>query len=127
MGVAWNPLANTIVIGLPGEDDDDVRETIELIKSLDGTACVVAPLLYTDYHDPNKTVTARKLSKLQWELYFRCWYLNARAVSNWVWYGTAHFNPIVRVVACTFTKLGLWYALSLIRRDTRRFAGVELA
>jgi radical SAM superfamily enzyme YgiQ (UPF0313 family) len=119
-------VANTIVIGLPGEDDDDVRETIELLRSLDGTACVVAPMLYTDYHNPDKTVTAKKLSKLQWELYFRCWYLNAKTVSSWVWYGTAHFNPIVRTVAFAFTKLGLWYALRLIRRDAKRYAGVEL-
>jgi len=113
-------VANTIVVGLPGETDDDVRETIELIKSLDGMACVVAPLLYTDYHNPVNTISAKKMTKLQWELYYRCWYLNARTVARWIWYGTSHFNPVVRMVATAFTKLGVWYVLRRIRDDAKR-------
>ena len=108
-------VANTIVVGLPGETDDDVKDTIDLIKSLDGMATVVAPLLYTDYNNPNNTVTSSKMTELQWKLYYLCWYLNAKTVANWIWYGTAHFNPIVRLVATVFTKLGVWYVLRRIR------------
>ena len=118
--------ANTCVVGLPGEDDDDVRETIELVRKLDGMATIVAPLLYTDYHNPENTITAKKMTRLQWELYFRCWLLNAKTVSNWIWYGTSHFNPIVRMVATVFVKMGIWYALRAIREDAKREAGLYL-
>ncbi len=119
-------VANTLIIGLPGETDDDLKETIELVRELDGMATIVAPMFYTDYRDPTKTLQADRMTRYQWELYFRCWYLNAKTVSRWIWYGTSHFNPIVRLVAATFVKLGTWYALRLIRDGAKVLAGVYL-
>lgn len=118
---------NTMIVGLPGEDDDDVRESIELVKSLDGMATIVAPMLYTDYHNPDKTLTASKMTKLQWELYHRCWILNAKTVSRWIWYGTADFNPLFRMIATVFTKLGARYALRLIRDAAKKDLGIYLS
>jgi radical SAM superfamily enzyme YgiQ (UPF0313 family) len=118
---------NTMIVGLPGEEDDDVRESIELIKSLNGMATIIAPMLYTDYHDPEKTITASKMTKLQWELYHRCWIHNAKTVSRWIWYGTADFNPLFRIVATLFVKLGAGYALRLIRDAAKKDLGVYLS
>ncbi|GIU70985.1 MAG: radical SAM protein [Candidatus Nitrosocaldaceae archaeon] len=119
-------VANTLIIGLPGETDDDVRDTIELLKSLDGMATVVAPMFYTDYHDPTRSLYGENMTKMQWELYFRCWYLTAKTVSNWFWYGTAHFSPIMRMIAATFGKFGSWYVLKLIRDGAKKHAGIYL-
>ncbi|MFN4336320.1 MAG: B12-binding domain-containing radical SAM protein [Candidatus Nitrosocaldus sp.] len=119
-------VANTLIIGLPGEQDDDVKETIELIKRLEGRATVVAPMFYTDYHNPSGSQQGEKMSRAQWELYFRCWYLNAKTVAEWMPYGTLHFSPIVRMVADTFGRLGTWYVLRLIRDGAKKYAGVYL-
>lgn len=117
---------NTLIVGLPGEDDDDVRETIDLIKSLDGMAAIAAPMLYTDYHNADNTINANKMSRLQWELYHRCWIHNAKTVSRWIWYGTAEFNPVFRLVATIFTKFGAQYALRLIRDAAKKDLGIYL-
>ena len=118
--------SNTLVVGLPGEEDDDVQETIDLVKKLDGMATIVAPMLYTDYHNAENTLTAQKMTKLQWELYFRCWLLNAKTVSKWIWYSSAHFNPIARIIATVFVKLGIRYAVRLIHDEAKKEAGIYL-
>jgi len=117
---------NTLVIGLPGEDDDDIRETIDLVLSLKEMDTIVAPMLYTDYHNPDNSITASKMTKLQWELYHRCWIHNARTVSRWIWYGTAEFNPVFRLMATVFTKMGTWYVLRLIRDAAKKDLGMIL-
>ncbi|GBC74577.1 MULTISPECIES: B12-binding domain-containing radical SAM protein [Candidatus Nitrosocaldus] len=119
-------VANTLIIGLPGEQDDDVKETIELVKELDGMATVVAPMFYTDYHDPSRSLQGERMSRAQWELYFRCWHLNAKTVARWMAYGTLHFSPVARMVANAFGKLGTWYVLRLIRDGAKKYAGVYL-
>ncbi|MEM0367756.1 MAG: radical SAM protein, partial [Candidatus Nitrosocaldus sp.] len=119
-------VANTLIIGLPGEQDDDVKETIELIKELEGMATVVAPMFYTDYHDLSRSLQRERMSRAQWELYFRCWYLNAKTVAKWMSYGTLHFSPMARMIANAFGKLGTWYVLRLIRDGAKKYAGVYL-
>jgi radical SAM superfamily enzyme YgiQ (UPF0313 family) len=117
---------NTMIIGLPGEDDDDVRESIDLVKSLKGSATIISPMMYTDYNNAANTLTASKMTKLQWELYHRCWVHNAYVVSDWIWYGTAEFNPLFRMMATVFTKLGAWYALRIIRDAAKKDLGIYL-
>ncbi|MEM4443518.1 MAG: hypothetical protein QW593_04685, partial [Candidatus Nitrosocaldus sp.] len=104
----------------------DVKETIELIKELEGMATVVAPMFYTDYHDPSRSLQGERMSRAQWELYFRCWYLNAKTVAKWMSYGTLHFSPMARMIANAFGKLGTWYVLRLIRDGAKKYAGVYL-
>lgn len=117
---------SSIIIGLPGEQDDDVRETIDLIKDLEKMATIIVPLLYTDYNNPNNSIIAKNMTKLQWELLYRCWCLNAKAVSKWIWEGTSRFNPLMRFTASIFAKFGIWYWLRLIRDTAKRESEIEL-
>ena len=117
---------STLIIGLPGEQDDDVRETIELIKSLDGTNNILVPLFYTDFQNTKNSINAKDLSRLQWELNFCCWQINAKVMSKWIWNGTAHFNPYFRIIANIFMKLGVSFWLRTIRDTAKRETGIEL-
>ncbi|MCZ6581872.1 MAG: radical SAM protein [Thaumarchaeota archaeon] len=117
---------NTIIIGLPGEIDDDVRETIELIKKLEGLPCIVIPLLYTDWQNLQSSLTNKKMTKLQWELDYACWRLNARAVKKWVWEGGSLFNPFTRIVASVFAQFGINRWLKLLRDTAKSQSGVIL-
>jgi len=118
--------ANTIIIGLPGEIDEDVKETIDMIKKLEDMSCIVIPLLYTDFKDSKNSVTNKKLSKLQWELDYACWRLNAKAVSKWTWEGASRFNPSTRMVASVFAKFGIWRWLKLLRDTAKEQSGIIL-
>jgi len=117
--------ACTLVMGLPGETDDDVKDTIDLIKRLDGSAFVVAPLLWTDYFEPENSLTTEKFTKLQWKLYYLCWKLSTKAIYNWIWYATAHFPPFIRHIAGVFGKLGAHYQLRYVRDKAKSILGED--
>ncbi len=117
---------NSLVIGLPGEQDDDVKETLALIKDLKDMATIFFFFFYTEYQNPKNSITAKNMTKLQWELLYCCWQLNAKAVTKWIWEGTSRFNPLMRMVASIFAKFGIWYWLKLIRDVAKREAGMAL-
>lgn len=115
----------TLVLGLPGENDDDVRDTIELVKKMNGSQSVVAPLLWTDYLHPENSLTAEKFTKLQWKLYYLCWKHSTRAIVNWIWYATAHFPPMIRQIGGLFGKLGGHYQMRYIRDRAKKILGED--
>src|SRR5437773_2613277 len=84
----------TIGIGLPDETDDDVKDTINLIKEIDTSASVIAPTFWTDYNKPENSLTPDRFTKLQWKLYYLCCRVDSKTVVNWIWYGTSYFPPI---------------------------------
>ena len=51
---------NSIVIGLPGEQDEDVRETIELIKDLEEMATIFCALIIHRLPEPKKIDNCKK-------------------------------------------------------------------
>lgn len=113
----------TVVQGLPGENDDDVRDTIDLVKHIEGTASVIAPTLWTDYARPENSLTFEKFSALQWKLYYLCFKIDLKAISKWILYATAHFPIGVRQVAGIFGKLGGEYYLRYIRDMAKKTLG----
>jgi hypothetical protein len=87
----WFP-AMTLIIGSPGETDDDVKETLDLIYEVErrGLFAFFIPSIFTPLHDTRmekkKGVTeTRQLSPLQWQLMMKCWKMNLRPgqVSWW--------------------------------------------
>ena len=118
--------ANTIIIGLPGEIDEDVRDTIEMIKNLQEMPGIVIPLLYTDFKNPENSLTNKKMTQLQWELDYLFWRLNAKAVSKWTWQGASRFNPYARMVASVFARFGIWWWLKQLRDTAKSQNGIIL-
>lgn len=110
----------TLIIGLPGETDEDVQESIDLVRDLEGTESVITPTLWTDYYHPEKSITTEKFTKLQWKLYYLCWKIDIKAIQNWISYGTAHFPPLVRQIAVASTKLGTNLHLRAIRDKAKK-------
>jgi hypothetical protein len=100
----WFP-AMTLIVGNPGETDDDVRATIDLIYEVErrGLFAFFIPSIFTPLHDTRmekqKGVTeTRQLTPLQWQLMMKCWKMNLRP-GQVSWWGPAAW----RVGA-----LGLW-------------------
>jgi radical SAM superfamily enzyme YgiQ (UPF0313 family) len=115
----------TTILGLPGETDDDVKDSIDLIKKIEGTASIIAPTLWTDYARPENSLTFDKFSKLQWKLYYLSFKIDLKAISKWIWYTTAHFPPGIRQAAGIFGKLGGMYYLRYIRDMAKRTLGED--
>ncbi len=70
------PLA-TLILGLPGEQPDDVLATIDLLDRLEGSKIFYVPLLFTSEEESNlrqqKHGNLKNLDGPQWEVISRCW------------------------------------------------------
>jgi len=100
----WFP-AMTLMIGNPGETDEDTKATLDLLNEVErrGLFAFFIPSIFTPLHDTrmaNKsgvTETAH-LTPLQWQLMMKCWKMNLRP-GQVAWWAPA----IWRVCA-----IGLW-------------------
>ena len=87
----WFPVA-TLMIGNPGETDEDVRATIDLIYEAEmrGLFAFFVPSIFTPLHDTRMAVKegiteTNQLTPLQWQLMMKCWKMNLRAAEFKWW------------------------------------------
>lgn len=88
----WFPLM-TLMIGNPGETDQDTRETLDLVYEMDrrGLFAFLVPSIFTPLHDTRMehqtgVTRTRQLSPLQWQLMMKCWKHNLRP-GQYSWWG----------------------------------------
>ena len=100
----WFPVV-TLMIGNPGETDEDVKATIDLIYEVEqrNLFAFFVPSIFTPLHDTlmaeKKGITeTRQLTPVQWQLMMKCWKMNLRAAEFRWW------APYV----WRFGALGLW-------------------
>ncbi|MEZ5404236.1 MAG: radical SAM protein [Bryobacteraceae bacterium] len=87
----WFP-AVTLIVGNPGETDEDVKATIDLLYEVErqGLFAFFIPSIFTPLHDTRmehkKGVDeTKKMSPLQWQLMMKCWKMNLRP-GNYSWW-----------------------------------------
>jgi hypothetical protein len=100
----WFP-AMTLIVGNPGETDEDSKATLDLIYEVErrGLFAFFIPSIFTPLHDTRmekkKGVTeTAQLTPLQWQLMMKCWKMNLRP-GQVSWWGPA---------AWRIGALGLW-------------------
>jgi radical SAM superfamily enzyme YgiQ (UPF0313 family) len=100
----WFP-AVTLIVGNPGETDEDTKATLDLIYEVErrGLFAFFIPSIFTPLHDTRMehkkgVAETRELTPLQWQLMMKCWKMNLRPGQYSWWAPTAW-----RVGA-----LGLW-------------------
>ncbi len=88
----WFP-AMTLIVGNPGETDEDTMATLDLIYEMErrGLFAFLIPSIFTPLHDTRmenaKGVTQTKqLTPLQWQLMMKCWKMNLRP-GQYSWWG----------------------------------------
>lgn len=88
----WFP-AMTLIVGNPGETDEDVKATLDLVYEMErrGLFAFLIPSIFTPLHDTRmekeKGVTeTQKLTPLQWQLMMKCWKMNLRP-GQYSWWG----------------------------------------
>ena len=87
----WFP-AMTLIVGSPGETDEDVAATLDLIHEVErrGLFAFFIPSIFTPLHDTRLeqqtgVTETRQFTPLQWQLMMKCWKMNLRPgqVSWW--------------------------------------------
>jgi radical SAM superfamily enzyme YgiQ (UPF0313 family) len=86
----WIPVM-TLIVGAPGETDDDVKETLDLIFEIErrGLRVILVPSVFTPLKETRMedmvgVTETRELSKLQWQLMMSCWKISASlAFQSW--------------------------------------------
>ena len=91
----WFPAA-TLIVGNPGETDDDVMATLDLIYEVErrGLFAFFIPSIFTPLHDTRMedkrgVSQTRELTPLQWQLMMKCWKMNLRPGQMSWWAPTA--------------------------------------
>ncbi|HWX41400.1 MAG TPA: radical SAM protein [Blastocatellia bacterium] len=86
----WFP-AMTLMVGSPGENDEDVEATLDLIYEMQrrDLFAFLIPSIFTPLHDTRMekkqgVTQTRQLTQLQWQLMMKCWHMNLRfGVYTW--------------------------------------------
>lgn len=87
----WFP-AVTLIVGSPGETDEDVKATLDLIYEAERRKLFAffIPSIFTPLHDTRMAdqqgvTETRQLTPLQWQLIMKCWKMNLRP-GNYSWW-----------------------------------------
>ncbi|MCI0335962.1 MAG: B12-binding domain-containing radical SAM protein [Acidobacteria bacterium] len=93
----WFPVM-TLMVGNPGETDEDVMATLDLIYEVErrGLFAFFIPSIFTPLHDTRMehmrgVAETSELSPLQWQLMMKCWKMNLRP-GNYSWWAPAAFR-----------------------------------
>jgi len=88
----WFP-AMTLIVGNPGETDEDVMDTLDLIYEMErrGLFAFLIPSIFTPLHDTRMAkaigvTQTKQLTPLQWQLMMKCWKMNLRP-GLYSWWG----------------------------------------
>ncbi len=88
----WFP-AMTLIVGSPGETDEDSMATLDLIYEMErrGLFAFLIPSIFTPLHDTRMekemgVTQTKQLTPLQWQLMMKCWKMNLRP-GQYSWWG----------------------------------------
>ena len=98
------PLA-TLILGLPGEQEEDILATIELLDRLRGTKIFYVPLLFTSEEESilkkQKHKDLENLDDLQWDILSGCWRHNVNTwkpeINKTIMVGSTLLYPYLRL------------------------------
>ncbi|MBI3666292.1 MAG: B12-binding domain-containing radical SAM protein [Acidobacteria bacterium] len=72
----WFPVC-TFIVGLPGETDDDIRQSLDLLHRLRKNKILYVPSIFTPLEDTRmahgRGLKPRELTQLQWEFILTAW------------------------------------------------------
>ncbi len=115
---------STLILGLPGEDQDDVQMTLDLVKSLRPYQSIIVPLLFTpmettrlEYAQP---FLKKDLTPKHYELLTACWDHNLDWFpALWKNYGRDN-HPIIKAIIHLLIRFGTSPVRQRIHRTARK-------
>ena len=119
----WFPFC-TFIIGLPGETDEDTKQSLDLLYDLRDAKGTFVPTFFVPLEDTRmeKRAGAKliEMTDFQWEFFFTCWKYNLE-----FWHGNTRANAKFSVgVPIYYSMLGKKLFGQGIKYPLWRFAGV---
>ena len=120
---------STIIMGLPGEDQEDIQITIDLIKSLKPYQSIIVPLLFTPMETTRleyaKPFLKNDLTPKHLELLTACWDHNLDWFpALWKNYGRDN-NAVIKAIINLLIKFGTRPVRKRVHRNARKH-GAEI-
>jgi len=114
----WIP-CSTLIMGLPGEKEEDVDLTLDLVKKIDGFRSLIVPLFFVatgELNNGERSFTAEQMSVAQTELFLDCWEHNLRCAPPIIndWAVRSIRNPLVRPALKLVLKFGITEGMEMI-------------
>ncbi|HEX8650498.1 MAG TPA: radical SAM protein [Pyrinomonadaceae bacterium] len=119
----WFPFC-TFIIGLPGETDEDTKQSLDMLSDLRDAKGTFVPTWFVPLEDTRmaKKQSAKliEMTDLQWEFFFTCWKYNLE-----FWHGGSRANAKFSLgVPFYYKMLGKRLFGEGIKYPLYRFAGV---
>src|SRR5437660_371393 len=119
----WYPFC-TFIIGLPGETDEDTKQSLDLLYDLRHAQGTFVPTFFVPLEDTRmqKKESAKliEMTDLQWEFFFTCWKYNLE-----FWYRGSRANAKFKLgVPLYYKMLGKRLFGDGIKYPLYRFAGL---
>lgn len=111
----------SLVLGLPGETPDHVRETLDWVSRLGDARVAVFPMFWAPL-DGREPVTRQDMSRLHWRLFRKCYALNNKWIPRLLWdnQGSAGVPLLRRLGTQAMTRAGaVWWQSLLLWRALR--------
>ncbi len=115
----WVPCA-TLIIGLPGEDERDVEQTIELVEELKGFKSLIVPLFFVSMGVLRKlgykSMELRDLNRARSMLLLKAWKHNLRWAPTLIreYFSMTSKSKALACGASLILALGIRYTMKLI-------------
>jgi radical SAM superfamily enzyme YgiQ (UPF0313 family) len=119
----WFPVC-TFIVGLPGETDDDMKQSLDLLRRLRHNKVLYVPSIFTPLEETRMAsghaLKTRELTSLQWEFILTAWrqsldFAVVRKRSNLAWKLGMY---------CFYWGRGRWVHGPQFKYPAMRFAGV---
>jgi radical SAM superfamily enzyme YgiQ (UPF0313 family) len=92
----WYPFC-TLIIGLPGETENDVIKTLNLIDDLKGNNLIYSVFFFIPMNEltDKEFFNTKELTLRRWELFYNCWMYSIRFLRN---YFNTFNNKLARII-----------------------------
>ena len=122
----WIPCA-TLIMGLPGETENDVDQTLELLKKIDGYRSLIVPLFFVatgELNNGERSFTVDQMTKAHTQLFLDCWEHNLKWSPDIIndWAARSIRNPLARPALKLILKFGITEGREMIRMCRKDYA-----
>lgn len=114
----WVPWC-TLILGLPGEEKEDIKETIALVEALAATYCIITPLFFVPLGSSKQThrFEIKNLTKTHWELIYKCWKHSSQVKNQSLYLHAPNINPFTKLAILFTMKIGSHALSKRIKRE----------
>ncbi|MFX0208181.1 MAG: B12-binding domain-containing radical SAM protein, partial [Candidatus Hodarchaeota archaeon] len=113
----WFPWC-TLILGLPGEEKEDIEETIALVDELSGTYCTITPTFFVPMGSSKNSYrfSMEDLTEIYWELIYKCWKHSSQAENQGCYLHAPQINIVTKLALMLTMKIGSRAVLRRIKR-----------